>query len=104
MVNEGQTIQETPGAVDIHTWFGLTYSNYLVLNRSVLQSMPDEWQRRFVACLDEMNHLYAGLPWPFSYNISPRDSDGRFIKDPIPHYDRGRTVVEPCPYGWNPKP
>jgi len=26
---------------DIHTWFGLTYANYLVLPRTLLQSMPE---------------------------------------------------------------
>ena len=29
----------------IHTWFGLSYSNFLVLHRACLQAMPDAWQR-----------------------------------------------------------
>lgn len=81
----------------IHTWFELTYANYLCLPRSVLQSMPVEWQRSFTALLREMSALYAGLDWP-SYRVSAVDqSTGRFIQDPIPHYNRGRTHVEPCP-------
>ncbi|EFC79182.1 hypothetical protein FrEUN1fDRAFT_7713, partial [Parafrankia sp. EUN1f] len=37
-----------PESDTIHTWFGLSYSNYLVLPRSLLQSMPDRWQEPFV--------------------------------------------------------
>lgn len=48
----------------IHGWFGLTYANYLVIPRSVLQSMPDEWQQRFVGCLEEMGTAYGHLDWP----------------------------------------
>lgn len=80
----------------IHAWFNLTYANYLTLPRSVLQSMPDEWQTKFVALLEEMEQVYGGLDWP-DYIVTAR-SNGRFIKDPIPHYNRGRTRVEPCPW------
>ena len=49
---------------DVHAWFGLSYANYLVLPRSVLQSMPDEWQRRFTSLMDEMNDAFGHLDWP----------------------------------------
>ena len=77
----------------IHCWFELTYANYLVLPRSLLQSMPEDWQARFVAMLEELNDAYSHLDWP-SYIVTAR-REGRFIRDPIPHYDRGRTYVEP---------
>lgn len=48
----------------IHLWFNLTYANYLVAPRSVLQSMPDEWQKRFVLCLNEMQKAFGHLEWP----------------------------------------
>ena len=38
----------------IHEWFELSYSNYLVVQRVILQSMSLEWQKRFVKCLDEL--------------------------------------------------
>lgn len=82
----------------IHGWFNLTYANYLVLPRSVLQSMSDEWQSSFVALLGELDQQYGGLDWP-DYTVNARHG-GRFIKDPIPHYNRGRTRVEPKPYDW----
>lgn len=83
----------------IHTWFNLTYANYLVLPRSVLQSMPDEWQTSFVALLEEMEEVYGGLAWP-EYAVTVRGPGGRFAADPIPPYNRGRTRVAPCPPTW----
>lgn len=38
----------------IHEWFGLSYSNYLVLPRSILQSMPIDWQKKFIEITDEL--------------------------------------------------
>jgi hypothetical protein len=81
-------------AEEIHSWFGLTYANYLVLPRSVLQSMPDEWQSGFVAMLRDLEVAYGHLDWP-EYAVNARGDGGRFIKDPIPHYNRGRTRIEP---------
>lgn len=45
----------------IHGFFGLSYANYLVVPRAVLQSMPLEWQERFVACLRELGHTFDGV-------------------------------------------
>lgn len=79
----------------IHLWFNFTYANYLCLPRSVLQSMPVEWQRKFVDLLCDLDDKFDHLDWP-SYRVSAVDkSTGRFISDPIPHYNRGRTRLEP---------
>lgn len=130
----------------IHLWFSLSYANYLVVPRSVLQSMPQEWQARFVTCLEEMHEAFGHLDWP-AYDVRAlrrltelvyelpsceacegtgvvRDIgievdcpscdgngevEGRdrgehryetpeevgFRADPIPHYNRGRTRLEP---------
>lgn len=80
----------------IHTWFNLTYANYLVMPRSVLQSMPNPWQRLFALLLDQADQRFGGLPWPH-YTVQARDGSGRFTKDPIPHYNRGRTTIDPTP-------
>lgn len=78
----------------IHGWFELTYSNYLVLNRSVLQSMPVEWQERFVQCLREVREAASDLKHPDRYRVCCLSSRGKFMPDPIPHYERGRTRVK----------
>jgi hypothetical protein len=123
----------------IHLWFSLSYANYLVLPRSVLQSMPQPWQARFCELLSEMDDAFGHLQWP-PYDVRALareaerltyepcfDCQGRghldghpelqcvecaglgevetdrweepeeigIITDPIPHYNRGRTKLEP---------
>ena len=79
----------------VHEWFGLTYSNYLVLHRSLLQSMPGEWQARFVVCLRELEAAFAHVEQASEFRVHAVNSRGRYVADPVPHYNRGRTCVEP---------
>lgn len=125
----------------IHEWFELSYANYLVLPRTLLQSMPAEWQLRMVACLDELDAAFRHVPQAQVYDVIPgrergitdltdaelrrmgydvdRDSaesefEDRYYDragdeiespdcyrvvwptdDPVPHYNRGRTRIEP---------
>lgn len=80
----------------IHDWFGLTYANYLVLHRTVLQSMPGAWQEEFVALLRELDAAVerANVPQVPGYRVQAVDHDGRFMRDPVPHYNRGRTRLD----------
>jgi len=80
------------GPRDVHTWFGLTYASYLVVNRSLLQSMPQAWQHRFTELMSELQHHFRNIDEPH-YVVQVRTESGRFGKDPIPHYSRGRTFV-----------
>lgn len=87
----------------VHEWFELTYANYLVLPRSLLQEMPLEWQERFVRCLRQMrerfddSQVHGG-----DYVVQVRGVDGRFIYDPLSAYrhpdqqaiERARRVQE----------
>lgn len=77
----------------IHGWFGLSYASYLTLQRSVLQSMPLEWQRRFVKCLEELDEAAADLSCGSCYCVLRRDANGRFIHDPFADYERGRRRI-----------
>lgn len=79
---------------DVHAWFSLTYANYLVVERTVLQSMPEEWQQRFVACLRELDKATQDLERAPRFRVSAVDVNGRYVHDPVPHYDRGRARVE----------
>ena len=82
------------GIQPIHEWFGLTYSNYLVLPRSILQSMPVDWQDRFVSCLREADEAVSGMgDMPDQYTVQARDGAGRFIHDDSSDYSRGRRKI-----------
>lgn len=71
----------------IHGWFGLSYSHYLVLPRSVLQVMPVEWQERFTACLDELREASKPMgPIADRYTVLLRGEKGRIVKDPLAEY------------------
>ena len=79
----------------IHAFFGLTYASYLVLPRSILQSMPCKWQKNFVNLLHELNNTCTkhGISMP-DYNVTAREK-GKFIKDKYSNYDRGcRNVFD----------
>lgn len=149
------TINPTDGP--IHTWFSLSYCNYVVLHRTFLQSMPIEFQERIVACLEELQAAFAHIPQPEVFDVKaatehivnemtdeqleeagieadwydepvPEDlgpfdlaewraehekdgptynRDGEELDshervllpatDPVPHYNRGRTYIEPRP-------
>ncbi|MFE9844731.1 hypothetical protein [Streptomyces goshikiensis] len=149
--------EQHPTDGPVHAWFELTYSSYLVLPRTLMQSMPIEWQQRMVGCLEEIQAAYAHLPQAKGYQVhagtthlvseldGPQldqlgitedwyrgetppegldaeglaeweeahedpdgpvyhrdgqeiDGDERVVVpgvDPVPHYNRGRTYIEP---------
>lgn len=77
----------------IHGFFGLSYAQYLTIPRTVLQSMPLEWQDRFVEMLREMNELLPHwMPKGSTYyQVYLRDDEtGRYVTDPLADYERGR--------------
>lgn len=53
----------------IHLWFGLSYTNYQVLHRALMQSMPTEWQERMVACLEELQAAYEHIGQPEVFKV-----------------------------------
>lgn len=67
-------------------------SDRMVLPRTLLQSMPKDWQERLVALLQR--------------TVSSRDhrtfvvrcfgDQGEPVTDPVPDYNRGRTYIEPA--------
>ncbi len=82
----------------VHQWFGLTYSAYLVLPRSLLEGMPEPWQAKFVALLEEMAETYE--PIADVYHVRLRGERGKFIDDPLSNYRR----PSPLPYRSGRKP
>ena len=55
----------------IHGFFGLSYSTYLVLHRSLLQSMPGDWQARFVALMEQMREAFRHVEQTECYDLIP---------------------------------
>jgi hypothetical protein len=84
--------EATQAIPDIHTWFGLSYANYLTVPRSLLQSMPAGWQRLFVALLEIMQENFPEVTVP-EYQVTARVGS-KFVKDPVLPYDRGRAHID----------
>ena len=79
----------------IHNWFGLSYANYLVLPRSILQSMSTEWQKKFVDLLNELEdkireEYLQDMP---DYSVEAKDNKGKYIKDPYRYYWRNNNRI-----------
>ena len=93
----GDNIQTPPTIVGpdaIHEWFELTYAEYLTIPRSVLQSMPSEWQSEFVALLEVLDETIDWRPAAGRYWVTLRDGQGRLVADPLRDYQRGRRHIE----------
>lgn len=78
----------------VHAWFGLTYSAYLVVPRSLMEGMPRGWQKRMVELLGEMSEVYDPERVADGYTVKLRGPNGRFISDPLADYRR----PPPLPY------
>lgn len=78
----------------VNAWFGLTYANYLVIPRSLLQGMPMAWQNRFVQCLNEMGSTYDSNQIEDDYMVKLRGNNGKFKHDRLGEYRH----PEPLPY------
>ena len=87
--------EDGPVPTDVHTYFGLSYSNFIVLHRSILQSLPEDVQHRLVAALEEADDWVAesGIETAYSYQLVAKDEHGTVVKDSVPYYDRGRTQL-----------
>lgn len=69
---------------DVHAWFELSYSSYLVLPRSLMQEMPAAWQHAMVALLERMREEFPGEH--SSYTVLKKGERNRFERDPLRRY------------------
>jgi hypothetical protein len=81
----------------IHLWFELSYAQYLTIPRTALQSMPHEWQERFVKCLEELDEAIDWRPKRGQYFVMLKDGRMRYMNDPLMDYERGRRRLEVKP-------
>ena len=93
----------------IQGWFELSYAQYLTIPRSVLQSMPNEWQRRFVRCLQELDDAIDWRPkecrqyrvmldkteevWDEDEEMFDQIWKNLDLHDPLMDYERGRRRI-----------
>ena len=84
----------------VHGYFGLSYASYLVVPRSALQSMPIDWQDRFIACMQELDATIDWMPDEGTYKVRLHEvvptvdgesmKFGKMLPDPLEDYCRGR--------------
>lgn len=88
---------EIPSKTNSDSYFGLTYASWLVLPRTALQSMPEEWQNKFFLLVEELyDCIEFPEPQPDSYEVTAR-KDGKFIALNIPPYRHNRLPYKPRP-------
>lgn len=88
-----QPIEPRPGN-DVHNYCGLTYAQFLVFPRVMLQAMPREWQEKFVALLEELDETFDYMPAKDgdiyyvrvgqSLSMDDEDADGN-MPEPVLH-------------------
>ena len=104
MAKDRKGIAQTPEEImdeiepeAIHGYFELSYAQYLTLPRTALQSMPEEWQARFVTCLRELDESFDWKPRHGNQFWVLMRGAGHFIKlgdhEPFMDYRRGRRRV-----------
>ena len=78
------------GGEAVTHFFSLSYANYYVLNRTVLEQMPGPWQEQFVGMLHDMQEAAerGGQTLHGCFRVQPVTEDGKYARDPIPHYRR----------------
>lgn len=61
-------------------WFGLSYASFLTLPRVLMHAMPDDWQDRMAALLEEYEDTFDTSDLPSAFVSARRDN--RFMKWP----------------------
>lgn len=88
----------------VHNYFSLSYAQYLTLPRSVLQSMPKEWQDKFIELMEQLDdtgwrkRLLLGTSYKVELRKEAEGKRGGFkwgpkVLDPFQDYQRGRRDV-----------
>lgn len=73
-------------------WFGLSYSSYLVLPRTLMCGMPGEWQTRMAALLNEMREIYDCDQINDNYTVTLKGARNRFTSDPLADYRHPQSL------------
>lgn len=79
-VPDGPQTTINEGRDRLWSWFGLSRAAFLTLPRVLMHEMPDDWQNRMAALLEEYNATYRNLP-PIGSTVRAM-RDGRMIPMP----------------------
>ncbi|MFD8263601.1 hypothetical protein ACFV19_32985 [Streptomyces griseoluteus] len=88
----------------LHDYFGLSYCNYAVLHRTLMQSMPLDWQERMTACLHELTEAYAHIEQPEIFEV--KAATEHIVRELTDHQLKQARITEslydePVPEGLN---
>jgi len=88
----------------VHQWFELSYAQYLTLPRSIMQAMPNLWQEKIVALLEELDRTFAWRPnegkqyrvtlHEVDYDAEGEEYWGERVDDPLANYRYAETEIE----------
>jgi len=70
----------------IHEFFGLSYANYFVMQRRLLEEMPYEWQKQFVDLVNQIGDTFDMEYVPQDFEIKAKAENGQYIHDPYSEY------------------
>jgi 2'-5' RNA ligase len=92
--NKIEAAVETPGRDALWLWFGLSYASWLTIPRVLMHEMPDEWQEKMAALLNEYDeHWNFESVCDYTPHVTLRKGR-RFAKTPDwlvsyrhPHYN-----------------
>ncbi|MER6183076.1 hypothetical protein [Streptomyces sp. NPDC001652] len=63
-------MKSNPTDGPVHEYFELSYADHLVKNRTLLQSMPTEWQEQFVTLLRQLDDAFDHVDKPKGYRVT----------------------------------
>lgn len=82
-------MKDYPHCDKIHTWFSLTYCAYQVVPRLLLDDCPEHIQDKFIEVMDYIEEHYDNTTFISKYMVRGKDSDGKFVTDPLSDYRHG---------------
>jgi len=71
------------GADRLSYWFELSYASWLTIPRVLMEAMPDEWQDKMAALLEEYDATFPNQP-EVGTRVQVTDLSGKLI--PTPHW------------------
>lgn len=75
-------------------WANAKYSNYLLIQRSLLQSMPLEWQEKLIELLKDMERHF-GRKSNGQFVVLRMGKERKYVPDPLADYDNGARIITP---------